>query len=127
MHYQIFWLQYFRLASRAANLHTDDTGGGIDSENKHNKKKTRTADSSIPDAPLKKQKLKENISLMISELKDIGMYSEELMTKSRKRRDVKKKEACDLELKHAQKVFYCNRYIYMCLVYMYTKIHVYIL
>ncbi|XP_065937230.1 TPR and ankyrin repeat-containing protein 1 isoform X2 [Magallana gigas] len=96
-------LQYFRLASRAANLHTDDTGGGIDSENKHNKKKTRTADSSIPDAPLKKQKLKENISLMISELKDIGMYSEELMTKSRKRRDVKKKEACDLELKHAQK------------------------
>lgn len=68
---------------------------------------------------------------MISELNDIGMYSEELMTKSRKRRDVKKKKAYDLELKHAQKVFYCNTYIYIyiyvCLVYMYTKIHVYIL
>lgn len=50
---------------------------------------------------------------MISELNDIGMYSEELMTKSRKRRDVKKKEAYDLELKHVQKVFYCNTYIYI--------------
>lgn len=50
---------------------------------------------------------------MISELNDIGMYSEELMTRSRKRRDVKKKEAYDLELKHAQKVFYCNTYIYI--------------
>lgn len=50
---------------------------------------------------------------MISELNDIGMYSEELMTRSRKRRDVKKKKAYDLELKHAQKVFYCNTYIYI--------------
>lgn len=104
MHYLIFWLQYFRLASRAANLQTDASGGGNDSENKHNTKKTKTADSSVPDAPLKKQKLKENISLMISELKDIGMYSEELMTKSRKRRDVKNKETYDLELQNARKV-----------------------
>lgn len=64
---------------------------------------------------------------MISELNDIGMYSEELMTKSRKRRDVKKKEAYDLELKHAQQVFYCNTYIYiyMCLVYMYKNTRIY--
>lgn len=41
---------------------------------------------------------------MISELKDIGMYSEELMTKSRKRRDVKNKETYDLELQNARKV-----------------------
>lgn len=114
MHYLIVWLQYFRLASRAANLHTDDSGGGIDSVNKHNTKKTQIADSSVQDAPLKKQKLKENISLMISELKDIGMYSEELMTKSRKRRDVKKKETYDLELKNAQKVFYSIRCTYIC-------------
>lgn len=66
---------------------------------------------------------------MISELNDIGMYSEELMTRSRKRRDVKKKEAYDLELKHAQKVFYCNTYIYIyiCASFTCTKIHVYIL
>lgn len=56
---------------------------------------------------------------MISELKDIGMYSEELMTKSRKRKDAKKTEACDLELKHAQKVFYSNTYI--CVLFTYTQ------
>lgn len=119
-------MQYFRLASRAANLHTDDTGGGNDRENKHGTNKKKTADSTIPDAPLKKQKLKENISLMISELNDIGMYSEELMTKSRKRRDVKKKEAYDLELKHAQKVFYCNTYIYICASFTCTQKYTYI-
>lgn len=120
MHYLIFWLQYFRLASRAANLQTDASGGGNDGENRHNTKKTKTADSSVPDAPLKKQKLKENISLMISELKDIGMYSEELMTKSRKRRDVKSKETYDLELQNAQKVFYSNICASFTLKYTYT-------
>lgn len=63
---------------------------------------------------------------MISELNDIGMYSEELMTKSRKRRDVKKKEAYDLELKHAQKVFYCNTYIYICASFTCTQKYTYI-
>lgn len=63
---------------------------------------------------------------MISELNDIGMYSEELMTRSRKRRDVKKKEAYDLELKHAQKVFYCNTYIYICASFTCTQKYTYI-
>ena len=43
-------------------------------------------DKTAPVAQIKKQKLREEIIDMIRDLKDISMYSDELMSKSRKKK-----------------------------------------
>lgn len=60
----------------------------IDSNTSKSDTKTRKQmDSPAPVTQIKKQKLREEIINMIRELKDISMYSDELMSKSRKKKD----------------------------------------
>jgi hypothetical protein len=65
----------------------DFDGEHKNNEDEKERKKTRTTEKHPSNIPFRKQKLKEEIAAMINNLKEKDVYSEELMWKSRKRKD----------------------------------------
>lgn len=101
--------QYFRLASRKSKLNEID----VNEEHTNNevgkeRKKKISTDKQANEIPLRKQKLKEEIASMINNLQEKDVYSEELMWKSRKRKDVNSNTTEKSSLVDIRKVFHVS-------------------
>ena len=78
--------------SKDISTQVDSSQVDINTSKSDTKILEKQMDKPSPVTRIKKQKLREEIMIMIRELKDISMYSDELMSKSRKKKHIQTNE-----------------------------------